>query len=395
MPDSIHPALCFGHHQPVAIHFGRGCLDRLPALLAQLPAADRVLLLSSPGAAGRGWLERIQSLLPGRPLEIYTQLAPEPDLTELDALLPRLRAALRGRPAQLLACGGGSVMDAAKALAMALLQDQDFSFAGWAAGVACAPLASLPVVALPTTAGAGSEVTPFAALWDHGRRRKYSLDDPALFPALALVDPDLSGDLPALLRLSTGLDAIVQAFEAIWNRAATPLSTLWASEALRLGLPALAGLCHHEGQPGLQEQMQLASLLAGLAISQTHTALCHAISYPLSAWLGVPHGLACAFSLQAVWRYNLAGDDGRLLALARKLGHQDAAALDDWLAHWLDGLELARWLAPYFSGSPPPWPELIAQMQVPGRSDRNLRPLGTDDLEALCRDSLVRIARIP
>ena len=399
MPDSIDPALCFSQHQPVALHFGRGCLDLLPRLLPQLwpeliskrPAPRlEVALLCSPGAVTRGWPQRIADLLPDLHLALYADLAPQPDLEALDGLLARLR---NRPPRLLLACGGGSVIDAAKALGMALVQAETFSFAGWAGGEACDPAASLPVVAIPTTAGSGSEVTPFAALWDNRLRRKYSLDAPALFPRLALVDPDLSAGMPPLLRLSTGLDAIVQAFEAIWNRTATPLTTLWATEALRLGLPALAGPAN---DPLLQERIQLASLLAGLAISQTRTALCHAISYPLSTWLGLPHGLACAFSLLAVWRYNLAADDGRLQALARALGHPDSAALDTRLAAWLDELDLSHTLAPYIHGrhldenpgSNVTWPELIAQIPVPGRSDRNLRPLAPGDLESICQASL-------
>lgn len=380
-----HTDLTFGLHQPVLIRFGPG---QLKTLATALPPAAKVLVLTSPGAADRGWIARLEALLPNCSLRFYSGIRPEPELMALDGLLQELRPE---PPQWLIGLGGGSAIDAAKALALGLEQSADFSFAAWLAHGTELRSAALPTIMIPTTAGSGSEVTPFAALWDHRARRKYSLDNACLFPRLALVDSELSAALPPLLRLSTGLDAMIQALEAIWNRHATPISTLWATEALRLGLPALSALMRAEpGDSSAAARMQYASLLAGLAISQTRTALCHAISYPLSAWLGLPHGLACAFSLLSVWEFNLAADDGRLQALAQKLELVDAQALGAQLQAWLDDLGLAAWLRPYLAGAID-WPTLIAGMGSPERAGRNLRALAPGDLAALCRRSLARL----
>lgn len=380
-----HPHLTFDLHQPVAIRFGAG---QLSTLATALPAGADVLVLTSSGAADRGWIARLEALLPDCSLRFYAGIRPEPELMPLDGLLQRVRPE---PPQWLIGLGGGSAIDAAKALALGLAQAADFRFAAWAEQATELRSAALPTIMIPTTAGSGSEVTPFAALWNHRARRKYSLDDACLFPRLALVDSELSADLPPLLRLSTGLDAMIQALEAIWNRHATPISTLWATEALRLGLPALPALLNAEStDSSAAARMQYASLLAGLAISQTRTALCHAMSYPLSAWLGIPHGLACAFSLLSVWEFNLAADDGRLRALAQKLGLNDASALGAKLRAWLDALGLTAWLRPYLAGDID-WPTLIAGMGSPERAGRNLRALAPGDLETLCRRSLAQL----
>ena len=145
---------------------------------------------------------------------------------------------------------------------------------------------------------------------------------PAVYPHTALVDSELSDNVPYEITLNTGLDAINQAAESIWNRNMTPMSEMLAHKALEKGMVALQGLQNDLKNPNLRDTMAEVSLIAGLAISQTRTSLCHAISYPLTAHFGIPHGLACAFTMPAVLRHNLTADDGRFQRLAKVLSPQ-------------------------------------------------------------------------
>ena len=217
-----------------------------------------------------------------------------------------------------VAVGGGSALDTAKVLAVAL-------------GTRCQGNALIdlltnpnrpinekrvPLIALPTTSGTGSEVTPFATVWDHRQKKKFSLAGPDMYPSLAIVDPVLTHTLPMETTISTGLDAINQATESIWNRHANPITVQLATRALQIGIPALIQLSETLHSAEARRNLAEASLLAGMAISLTRTALCHSISYPITVHFGVAHGLACAFTMTSVLRQCVAVDDGRLTRLA-------------------------------------------------------------------------------
>ena len=134
--------------------------------------------------------------------------------------------------------------------------------------------------------------------------------------------------MPEKDTLYTGLDAINQAIESIWNKNANTFSINLATRSLRLGFEALPSLMSGDDCSANREAMSECSLLAGLAISQTRTALCHSISYPLTAHFNVPHGLACAFTMPVILKHNLLVDDGRFLSLAKCLIGEDATTND-------------------------------------------------------------------
>jgi alcohol dehydrogenase len=232
--------------------------------------------------------------------------------------------------------GGGSAIDSAKVFALALSPIARHHSLRELLGVAAEFPAgtSLPLYVLPTTAGTGSEVTPYATVWDHVERRKYSLAGPAVYPHTAFVDPELSDTVPYSSTLHTGLDAINQAAESIWNRNMTPMSEMLAHRSLQLGMKALPRLLNDLENPILRDTMSEVSLLAGLAISQTRTSLCHSISYPLTAHYRVPHGLACAFTMPAVLRHNLSADDGRFERLSKVLIAEKSGMPETLLEHF-------------------------------------------------------------
>ena len=283
------------YYNPVRITFGGGCLAELGTALA-----GRGYVLVTYGEPHfRRLAERVAGLA-GQPLAIVDEVAPNPDF----ATLPRVCARLKGLlavPEVLVALGGGSVIDTAKAMAAA---GGDYARVRryLEEGQGGDQLSSLPIIALPTTAGTGSEVTCGAALWDRRVGKKYSLAQPELYPEQALVDPELMLDLPRAVTVSTGLDALSHALEAIWNVNANPVSTALAVSAAREVLDSLVPLAANLGSLELRTRMARAALAAGLAFSSTKTALAHSLSYPISLEHGVPHGLACSFSLPLVMR---------------------------------------------------------------------------------------------
>jgi alcohol dehydrogenase len=306
----------WAYHNPVRIHFGRGCRG----FLAEFLAGQRVLVVCSQ--RGRRQLESDPLLAKAlsNTLRVVWVDAVEanPDLNRLQTLAMGL---LDAQVDCVLAFGGGSVIDTAKVLALAIssaarhntLLELLSAVVDLPSGV------SIPLYALPTTAGTGSEVTPYATVWDRAERRKHSLAGPAVYPHMAFVDPELSDTVSYSSTLSTGLDAINQAAESIWNRNMTPVSEMFAHRALMLGMMALPRLLNDLANSSLRDVMAEVSMFAGLAISQTRTSVCHSISYPLTAHFGVPHGLACAFTMPAVLRRSLGADDGRFERLAKVL----------------------------------------------------------------------------
>ena len=374
------------HHNPVRICFGRGCRESLTEILAD----QRALIVCSP--RGRQQLE--SDALLGRVLLNTVRLVwmdtveTNPDLHRLQDEIRRL---LDAKVDCVIAFGGGSAIDSAKVFALALSLISRHHSLQELLGVAAdlPPGISLPLYALPTTAGTGSEVTSYATVWDHVERRKYSLAGPAAYPHTAFVDPELSDTVPYSATLNTGLDAINQAAESIWNRNMTPMSEMLAHRALQLGMTALPRLLNDLENPNLRDIMAEVSLLAGLAISQTRTSLCHSISYPLTAHFGVPHGLACAFTMPAILRHNLSSDDGRFERLSKALSPAGAATLDNLLEHF-DMLnqqlkvgeqvrEMVGFVGKLFA--------LRQEMITPGRAENNLAATDAVAIENILLES--------
>jgi alcohol dehydrogenase class IV len=202
--------------------------------------------------------------------------------------------------------GGGSAMDVAKIACV--------SIPAYQKGIEINDLLTdsklfsrfnaIECVQVPTTAGTGSEVTPFATVWDYANQQKKSLSNPAMFAKKAIVDPDFLYGTPLEISLSTGLDALNQAFESIWNVNANECSRSFSRMAAELALETLPLVDEISKNPKLRENLAKASLFAGIAISQTRTSICHSISYPLTLKYEMPHGMACAFSMLEVYKFN-------------------------------------------------------------------------------------------
>ncbi len=257
------------------------------------------------GALRRGTLERVERLLGTRLRNVYTGVSPNPTIHDCLAAARELE---KERPGPvLLAVGGGSAIDTAKAVTVLRapeVSEEDFE-AHLRDGRPLAEGLDLgPLIAVPTTAGTGSEVTPFATLWDEHTGAKCSLTHPGLFPDLAILDPELTVSLPREATIASALDALSHAMESIWNRNASSVSDLFAVNAISRIPDALELVLQTPGNLEVRETLQLASHFAGVAISNTRTALAHSISYPITSELGLPHGLAVSFTLPQVLRLN-------------------------------------------------------------------------------------------
>jgi phosphonate metabolism-associated iron-containing alcohol dehydrogenase len=321
------------YHNPVAVHFGSGVLDKLPALVA----GRKVALVTFPEAQQVGLLPRLRALLGESLCAVIDQTQSNPDVDGLGELYRAFWAEHSDCEA-IVAIGGGSVLDTAKVLMVGTASGRfDALVALLATGKDFTPHAVKRLIAIPTTAGTGSEVTGWATVWDKAAGKKYSLFLPQTWPEAAIVDPELCLTLPAGPTLASGLDALSHALESIWNVNHNPLSDTHAVSAAREVLAVLPALMGQLGDPGLRGRMSLAALQAGLAFSNTKTALAHSISYDMTMRHGLPHGIACSFTLPMVLARALGADAGRDAVLARifDCGLGDAPAM---LANFLEQL---------------------------------------------------------
>jgi alcohol dehydrogenase len=198
---------------------------------------------------------------------------------------------------------------------------------------ACAKAAAggLPVVALPTTAGTGSEATCISVLTDDAGQ-KMPRTDASYFPKAAIVDPALTVTVPPGVTAATGMDALSHAIEALWSIHHSPASDALALRAVARILPNIEAAYANPNDKSARTAMGEGSLLAALAFSQAKTAAAHACSFPLTMRYGLPHGTACAFTLPVLCRINADAEDGRLHAIARELGFAGGSERDAALA---------------------------------------------------------------
>ena len=229
-------------------------------------------------------------------------------------------------------------------------------------------LIPVPIIAVPTTSGTGSEVTCWATVWDTDAQKKYSLNLPSLYPEHAVVDPELMLGAPRGLTVSTGLDALSHALESIWNVNANPVSSAFAVTAASDVLEALPALADDLDNLDLRARMARAATISGMAFSNTKTALAHSVSYPITLKHGVPHGIACSFSLSMVMRWVTGNDPDCDVSLKRIFG-QDLTAGADTLQAFLEGLGIGT--RPEDHGvKPDEWKELV-EGALAGERGRN------------------------
>ncbi|MCR5664276.1 MAG: iron-containing alcohol dehydrogenase [Oscillospiraceae bacterium] len=304
----------FIYTQPVKIVFGAGAFERLGALLDELGVSRAVLV------CGRHFAPRAEAMAAenGRIAGVFGAVEQNPQLAGVEETVRLCRAL--GADA-VIGVGGGSSIDTAK-FAAAVAPNEGEAIDYYRGRRAFDAASRLTIVAVPTTAGTGSEVTQVSVV-SHESEKK-TINHPAFMPKAALVDPELSLSVPPRTTMNTGLDAMAHAIEGYWSVGHQPITDLLAIEAVRLVLENLERVYRDGGDREARSAMAYASLLGGLSFALPKTAACHACSYPLSERFHLPHGEACAFTLDSLVAINA---DERLERLARAVGLKDCAEL--------------------------------------------------------------------
>ncbi len=304
---------------PTRVVFGAGVLTRLAATIDEVagPGARVFLVTGRKSLAASGARERVVQALGADRVTLFDQVPPFPPPDVVDQAAAACRAA---RAEAVVAIGGGSAMDVAKLAA--LLARHEGAAREFGERRRAWERAGLPVIAVPTTSGSSSEVTPFAALWDLTARRSLHVATPFLFPAVALVDPELALGMERHLAAVTGADALTSAFESYWSREAGPLSDALNLEVIRLFAGHLERSCL-EGDRAAREACALGATFSGLAYSNSRPNVCHAVSTPLTLFWGVAHGQAVGITLPAFLGWTAPAIGPRLPALWGALGVAD------------------------------------------------------------------------
>ncbi len=308
-------------HAPRIIEIGGGGVAKVPALLARLGLA-RPLIVTDPFMLSSGLLARLTEPLraAGLAFDVFSDTVPEPTDVIVEAGVARIL------PAHdcLLAFGGGSPIDTAKA--MSILASKGGKMRDYKAP-ALADMGKLPLIAIPTTAGTGSEVTRFTVITDVERDEKMLIAGLGALPLAAVVDYELTFSMPPRITADTGLDSLTHALEAYVSRRANPLSDSLAESAMRLIGGNLRAAFHEPRNAPARAAMMLGATQAGMAFSNASVALVHGMSRPIGAHFHVPHGLSNAMLLPAVTRFSLPAALARYARAARLAGF--AGAGDD------------------------------------------------------------------
>ncbi|MFM0502763.1 iron-containing alcohol dehydrogenase PsrA [Paraburkholderia caffeinilytica] len=324
-------------HNPVRVCFGVDSLNEIGEALA----GRSYVLVTYPDALFGEIAARIESLA-GPALLCIDTIEANPSMSMLRRVCEQL-AAMPRKPEVLVALGGGSVMDSTKVLAA---EHGDFDrVLAYLDDDGVATRRALPIIAVPTTAGTGSEVTSWATLWDPANDRKLSLSRDDLYPEAVIVDPRLMVGLPMQPTIASGLDALSHALESIWNVHANPVTRGLAIHAARELIAGLRKVSANPTDLDARSGMALGALRAGLAFSNTRTALAHNISYAITLSRGVAHGIACSFCLPAVMQAALGVDAACDAALAEIFG--DTGTAPDQLAALLELLGVGSHPASY------------------------------------------------
>ena len=320
---------------PRLVRLGHGALDQLPELLAAL-GVSRPLLVSDSAMASLGHVDRVLAVLnaAGLAAQVYTETEPEPG----DASIYRGVEALRAAGADgLVALGGGSVIDTAKAMAVLLAGGgviRDYAVPREVT------LSRLPLVAVPTTAGTGSEATRFTVITEAASQEKLLCRGAAFLPDAAVVDPVFTLSAPPRLTADTGLDALTHALEAFVSRLANSVSDTFARAALARIASHLERAYARADDLEAREAMMLGAFEAGLAFSNASVALVHGMSRPVGALFHVPHGLSNAMLLPTVTAFSCDAAAERYGEAAVLMGLADPAApLSEKTTALINGLQ--------------------------------------------------------
>lgn len=300
---------------PRIIRVGGGALNELPAAMAQY-ALRCPFVVTDAFLVQSGMVAQLVSVLEaaGMAVQVFAETVPDPTVAVVEKALDSLRWS--GSDC-VIGFGGGSPIDTAKAIAALALDPRPILSMK---APATTDMPGLPIIAVPTTAGTGSEATRFTIVTDEESQEKMLCAGLAFLPTIAIVDYELTMGKPARLTADTGIDSLTHAIEAYVSRRANAFSDAMALSAMRLISPNIRTACVQPDNRAAREAMMVGAHHAGIAFSNASVALVHGMSRPIGAFFHVPHGLSNAMLLPAVTAFSAPSAQARYADCARAMG---------------------------------------------------------------------------
>jgi alcohol dehydrogenase len=370
----------WGFYMPTRIRFGWGRFQEIRQVVDELNGKRIFLVTGRRFAKEHGVLDKLSDYLKGLTLEVFAEVEENPSIETVDRGAAKCR---NSRCDLVIALGGGSALDAGKAIAM--LQINPGTIREYLDQERVCEAKGLTLVAVPTTSGTGSEVTPFTVITNKAKRAKPAIAPSQIFPDIALVDPELTMSMSSKVAASTGLDALCQAVEGFWSTQGNSVTRSLAFQAIKLAMENLESACLKKDKESVIN-MALASHLTGIEMSNIGNTSIHPLSYPITLDYGVPHGFACAIFLPAVIRYNGGAIEDRFRDLLPVLGMPNVEALADRVDSLMEKLEAPRRLSEV--GVKPEDLPNIAKRGMGRSTAWNPRPMTEEDIVQLCKTIL-------
>lgn len=298
-------------------YFGAGCRKELPEVLNRM-GLKKALVVTDKGLLKVGTAKMVTDILDevDFPYEVYSEVKPNPTVTNVQMGVETYKASGANC---LIAIGGGSAMDTAKGIGI-VSNNPEFSDVVSLEGVAPTKHKSVPIIALPTTAGTGAEVTINYVIIDEKRQAKMVCVDPNDIPAVAIVDPELMYSLPKGLTAATGMDALTHAIEGYITKGAWVMSDMYELQAIKMIAENLPIAVEEPTNPVGRKGMALAQYIAAQAFSNVGLGLVHGMAHPMGALHDIPHGVANALLLPTIMEFNMPMCIEKYGVIARAMG---------------------------------------------------------------------------
>ncbi|MBP3889344.1 MAG: lactaldehyde reductase [Cellulosilyticum sp.] len=298
-------------------YHGKGCINEIPEIVNS-KGFTKAFICSDPDLIKFGVTGKITDLLDQAqlPYEVYSKIKANPTIENVQEGVAAFKASGAD---YIIAIGGGSSMDTAKAVGI-IINNPEFEDVRNLEGVAPTKNACVPIIAIPTTAGTAAEVTINYVITDVEKNRKFVCVDPHDIPVVAVVDPDMMASMPKGLTAATGMDALTHAIEGYITKAAWEMTDMFHLKAIELISKNLRGAV--ENTPEGREGMALGQYIAGMGFSNVGLGIVHSMAHPLGAVYDTPHGVANAIILPTVMEYNSESTGDKYKYIAQAMGVQ-------------------------------------------------------------------------
>ncbi len=300
----------------VGIRFGAGAISQLPEVISGLNKS-KVLIITDPGVAAAGVLAKVEAILKSAGVQSisFAEIKPNPNTILIDAAA---KVGIEFGADTVVALGGGSSLDSAKGVAL-VVANPTFSSAAFNYSIT-PDKPALPIIAIPTTSGTGSETNSWGVIDDPIRQCKFYVGDASTTPVVAILDPELTVGLPPRPTAGTGIDALTHAIESLTSKGSTVVSAAYAHQAIKLISKSLPVAFKDGKNIDARGDMLMGAHLAGLALTLSGLGLVHGVAHSVSATVGTAHGEALATVLPEVMQFNSQVSDDVYASIGYDMG---------------------------------------------------------------------------